>query len=49
MVSQCITMRSLLDLCEGSERAPGGRVGMCWWEQEGIDPEGDQEAEEAVV
>ena len=49
MVSQYITMRSLLDLCEGSERAPGGRVGMRWWEQEGIDPAGDQEAEEAVA
>ena len=35
-VTQYIATRSLLDLCEGSERAPGARVGMQWWEQEGI-------------
>ena len=27
-VAQYIAIRSLLDLCEGSERAPGVRVGM---------------------
>ena len=31
-VTQYIATRSLKDLCEGSERAPGGRVGMQWWE-----------------
>ena len=31
-----IATRSLLDLYEGSERAPGARVRMCWWEQSGI-------------
>ena len=39
-VAQYITTRSLLDLCEGSERDPGARIGMRWWEQEGIDPAG---------
>ena len=31
--AQYITTQSLLDLCEGSERALGVRVGMWWWEQ----------------
>ena len=31
-VTQYIATRSLLDLCEGSERAPGARVGMWWLE-----------------
>ena len=31
MVAQYIATRSLLDLCEGSERSPGVRVGMPWW------------------
>ena len=31
-VAWYIATRSLLDLCEGSERAPGMQVGMCWWE-----------------
>ena len=31
MVAQYIAARSLLDLCEGSERAQGARVGMRWW------------------
>ena len=30
-VVQYITTRSLLDMCEGSERAPGAQVGMRWW------------------
>ena len=37
MVAKYIATRSLLDLCEGLERAPGVRVGMRWWEQVGID------------
>ena len=32
-VAQYITMRSLIELCEGPERAPGERVGMQWWEK----------------
>ena len=31
MVAQYIDTRSLLDLCEGLDRAPGARVGMPWW------------------
>ena len=31
-VAQYIATQSLLDLCEGSERAPEARVGMRWWE-----------------
>ena len=46
-VAQYIVMESLLDLCEGSERAPGARVGMCFWEQGVIYLAGAQEA--AVV
>ena len=34
----------MLDLCEGSERAPGERVGMRWREQAGIELAGAQEA-----
>ena len=34
--AQCIATRSLLDLCEVTERAQGARVGMKWWEQVGI-------------
>ena len=30
-VAQYITTQSLLDLCEGSERAPGARLGMRLW------------------
>ena len=47
-VAQYIATRSLLDLCEGSERAPGVRVGMRWWEQAEIDLAGAREAEKAV-
>ena len=32
-VAQYIDMRSLLDRCEGLERAPGEQVGIKWWEQ----------------
>ena len=48
-VTQYIATRSLLDLCEGSERTPGARVGIRWWEQEVIDLEGAREAAEAVA
>ena len=45
-VSQYIDTRSLLDLCEVSERAPGARVGMQWWDQEGINMAGARKAAE---
>ena len=48
MVTQYITTRSLLDLYEGSDRAPGARIGMQRWEQEGIYLAGAREAEAAV-
>ena len=41
-------MRSLLDLCEGLERALGTQVGMRWWEQVSIDMAGSLEAAEAA-
>ena len=31
MAAHYIATRSLLDLCEGSERAPGAQVGIRWW------------------
>ena len=48
-VVRYIATRSLLDLCEGSERDPGARVGMRWWEQEVIDLAGAREATVAVA
>ena len=48
-VTQYSSTRSLLDLCEGSERAPGERVRMRWWQQEEIDLVGAQEAASAVA
>ena len=48
-VAQYFTMGSLLDLFEGSERAPGVRVGIRWWEQAGIDLEGAREKAAAVA
>ena len=44
-VAHYIATRSLLDLCEGSERAQGAQVGMQWWEQVGIEMTGAREAE----
>ena len=41
--------KSLLDLCEGSERAPVARLGIQWWEQVGIDLVGVQESVPAAV
>ena len=32
MVSHYIDTQSIIDLCEGLERAPGERAGMQWWE-----------------
>ena len=41
-VARYVANRSLLDLCEGLERAPGAQVGMRWWEQVIIDMAGLQ-------
>ena len=48
-VAQYIATRSMLDLCEGSEKAPGARVGMRWWDQAGINLAGAREAAAAVA
>ena len=47
-VAHYIATRSLLELYEGSERDPGARVGMRWWEEEVIDLERAREAAAAV-
>ena len=49
MVAQYIAARSLLDLCEATERTPGARVGMRWWEQLGIDLEGSRDTTAVVA
>ena len=49
MVAQFIDMRSLLDLCEETERAPGEQVGIKLWEQAGIDLKGYRENAAAEV
>ena len=49
MVIQYIATRSLLDLCEGLERALGAQVGMRWWEKAGFDLEREQEAAAATA
>ena len=48
-VSQYIDTRSLLDLCEVSERAPGARVEMRWWEKVVVNLVGSREAATAVA
>ena len=48
-VAQYITMRSLLDLCEGWESYHGSQVGTMWWEQEVIDLAGAREAASEVA
>ena len=40
--TQYVATILLLDLCEGSERALGERVGMWWWEQDRIDLKGER-------
>ena len=49
MVAQYIATQSLLDLWEGSERAPGARAGIKCWEQAGINLSGAREAAGAVA
>ena len=48
-VAQYIAPRSLLDLCEESERVQGARVGMWWRKKVGIDLAGAQEASVATA
>ena len=38
-----------MEMCEGTDRKPGARVGMWWWDQEDINLTGtrDQAAAEA--
>ena len=48
-VAQFITTRSILDLCEQATRRTGARVSRRWWEQTGIDLNGEQEEAEAAV
>ena len=49
-VAQYIAKKPILDLCERSTRRPGVRVSRLWWEQAGIDLEGDKKrASEAVT
>ena len=45
---QYITTRSLLDLCEGVERAPGAQVEMWWCEKSDINQTGSREAAATV-
>ena len=48
-VAQYIATRSLLDLCEESERDPGARVRIRWQEQALIDLAGVREAAAATT
>ena len=48
-VAQYIASRSVLDLCEGPERAPEVWVWIRWWEQAGINLEGTREEAVAAV
>ena len=47
-VAQYIATRSLLELFEGLDWAPGVQAGMRWWEQVGNDLAGSQEAAEVA-
>ena len=42
MVVQYIATRLILDLCERSARRPRARVSHQWWEQAGLDLEGEK-------
>ena len=48
-VAQYIATRSLLYLCEGSERALGARLGIRWWEQVVLVLEGARETAAAAT
>ena len=47
MVAHYIATRPIIDFCEEAVWRPGTWVGKIWWEQEGLDLEGEWEAEEA--
>ena len=47
--TQYIDTRSLLDLCEGSERSAGAREGMGQWEHEGLNMAGEREEVETAA
>ena len=42
MVVKYIATQPILDLCEWATRRPGERVSRLWWEQSGIDLEGER-------
>ena len=53
---QYIATQTILDLCERSARRPGARVSRRWWEQDGLDLEGEKkraaaesDGEEAII
>ena len=48
-VTQYISTGSLFDLCEGSKKEPGARVGMRWWDQAGINLKGARKAAAATA
>ena len=48
-VAQYIATRSLLDLCNATERMQGARVVIWWWEQAGIDMTGERETTETAA
>ena len=41
-IAQYIATRPILDLCERSAQWSGARVSRRWWEQAGIDLEGEK-------
>ena len=47
-VAQFIDTQSILDLCEETERTPGARVGVWWWEQAVFDLAGARETTESA-
>ena len=42
MVAQYIPKQNILDLCKRATRRQGARVSRRWWEQAGIDLEGEK-------
>ena len=48
-VAQFIATRSLMELCEDTEKKTGARVGMQWWEQAGLDLGGERETEAVEI
>ena len=44
-ISQYIATSPILELCLAVERKLGLQIPKCWWEQDGMDWEGEREAE----